>query len=471
MGAEQGLLYRQIATRIEKMIDDGVLRPGEKVPSVRKMSTQEDVSVSTVLQAYLHLENKGFIEARPQSGYYVRPRVEATEMPSLLKPRCAPTKINCGDFITSMLEASTDRSIVPLGAACPSRDLYPSASLNRTLSAMARKMGHDTNAYEFPPGNIELRRQIARRSVEIGQSISPDDIIVTSGATEALNLAIRAVAKPGELVAIESPTYYGVLQILEHLGIRAIEIPTCPREGMSVEALAEALQKNPIKAVIAIPTLHNPLGACMPEARKKELVTLLTRHDVPLIEDDLNGELHYGDRRPKPAAAYDKKGLVILCSSFSKTLSPGFRVGWIVPGRYFSAIKKLKLMTTLATATLPQAAIAEYLHSGGYDKHLRRLRRSFEDQMDSVKQAVCRYFPEGTKVNRPSGGFVLWVELPKSVNSLELYEKAIASGVSVAPGPIFSAKSEYKNYIRLNCGNHWSESIDRGLIFLGRLAQ
>jgi DNA-binding transcriptional MocR family regulator len=288
---------------------------------------------------------------------------------------------------------------------------------------------------------------------------------------EALNLAIRAVAKPGNVIAVESPSYFGVLQVIESMGMRALEVPTHPREGLDLEALETAIHRHRVKACVAIPTCHNPLGFVMPDSRKEALVRLLARHEIPLIEDDVYGDLAFAETRPRAAKSFDRDGGVLLCGSFSKSIAPGLRVGWIHPGRFQGEVERLKLLGTLATASLPQWTVARFLESGGYDRHLRRLRVAMARQVELVSQAVARYFPPETCVSRPEGGFVVWVELPEGYDTVALHQAALDSGISISPGPIFSASGRFRHCLRLNCGSAWCERIDRGLLTLGRLAE
>jgi DNA-binding transcriptional MocR family regulator len=315
-----------------------------------------------------------------------------------------------------------------------------------------------------------LRHQIARRSLDWGCRLSENDLVITVGCTEALNLSLRAVANPGDTIAVESPTYFGFLQIIENLKMRALEIPTDPKDGICLNDLEAAIKKRTVKACVLMPNFQNPLGSCMPEEKKKQLVKILEQHDLPLIEDDLYGDLHHDNERPKPVKAFDKHGLVLLCSSFSKTLSPSYRVGWVAPGKFRAEVERLKLTNTVATASLPQMAIAEMLQNGGYDHYLRKIRRAFATQVQSTVRAISKYFPAGTKVTRPIGGFILWVELPKSVNAMQLYQKALDAKISIVPGPVFSAKQRYQNFIRLSCGYPWSVELEQALATLGRLA-
>lgn len=465
-------LYHQVASELRTRIDKGVYAPGERVPSVRRLSEQMQVSIATVIEAYARLEGQGLIEARPQSGYYVRARsVEAPPEPAISSPVCSPTAVNVSELAMQVLKTSHLPDVVQLGVATPHAQFLPLAQLNRILARLARADDGRGGCYDFPPGAIELRRQVARRAADAGCTLSPDDIVTTSGCQEALSIALRAVAKPGDTIAIDSPAFYGTLQTIESLGMKALEIPTHPRTGVSLDALKLALERWRVRAVMLVPNFNNPLGACMPEENKKRLVRLLAETDTPLIEDDIYGELGFDSPRPKAAKAFDRKGLVLLCSSFSKTLAPGYRVGWIAAGRYRAAVEHLKYVNTMATPTLPQLAIAEFLAQGGYDRYLRKVRALYAQQVERVTRAITRSFPDGTRVTQPAGGFVLWVELPEKVNAFKLHRRALEKKISIAPGPLFSAKQKYENFIRLTCAQPWNERVERALVTLGRLTE
>ena len=464
-------LYEQVADRIAKLIDKGTLKPGERVPSVRKLNAQLGVSVSTVLQSYLLLEDKGLIEARPQSGFYVRLRPrELPPEPKMSSPSSSATKVDIGELALEVHEAIMDPKIIPLGAATPSDDLLPTRKLYRLLGSVARSHEALSNRYDSPQGNPELRRQIAKRSIDWGGNLTPDEVVTTVGCTEALNLCLRAVTRPGDTVVVESPVYFGFLQILEGLNLKALEIPTHPRDGMCLDALETALSKHRVAAVFVSANFQNPLGSIMLEKNKKTVVDMLADREIPLLEDDVYGDLYFEGTRPSSLKAFDKNGTVLLCSSFSKTLSPGFRIGWTVPGRYLNQVRRLKLTNSISTATLPQMAIAEMLGNGGYDHYLRRVRKAYASQVQAMTQAVRKYFPEGTRTTRPMGGTVLWVEFSKAIDSIELYRRALEKGISIVPGPLFSPKRQYTQCIRLNCGHLWSERIEEAMITLGHLA-
>lgn len=467
-----GLLYESVAARISKMIDDGVLRPGDRVPSVRRSSQQHGVSVSTTVQAYLALEDRGLIEARPKSGFYVRPRLHRLlAEPRRSRPAATVTAVDNAALMARIFEAASRPNVAPLGAGVPHESLLPTTKLNRILCSVTRTHGARGIAYDMPPGCESLRRQLARRSLDWGCSLSPDDFITTCGGTEALIVALKAVTKPGDIVAVESPTYFGVLQAIDELGLKALEIPTDSRDGIDLEALESAMRRHRPAACLVTPNFQNPLGSLMPDENKKALVELLAKKEIPIIEDDVYGDTNFDPQRPRTVKSFDTSGLVLLCGSFSKTLAPGYRVGFIAPGRYYERVKVLKLTHSIATPTLPQLAISEFLQHGGYDHHLRAIRRTYAENVQRIGCAIADSFPSNIKMTRPRGGMFLWIELPRQMDSLQLFDQALREDISVGPGPLFSPKQQFKNFIRLNCGHPWSGRIETALGVLGSLVK
>jgi DNA-binding transcriptional MocR family regulator len=464
-------LYERVAARIVAAIESGALRPGDRLPSVRRLSEQHRVSVSTAIQAYAQLEAGGVLEARPQSGHYVRAPRSLPE-PRATRPPQETSPVSLSSLVASIYSTCgyAEATGVGFGAAYTPFSLLPTKQLSRLFAAAAREAEHGGAEYDAPPGYLPLRQQIARRSLEWGAALSPDEFIITYGATEALNLCLLAVARRGDTVAIESPTFFGILQMLEAHGLRALEIPTDPRDGMQLDALESGLKRHRVAAVLAVTNFSNPLGSCMPDANKEKLVGMLARREIPLIEDDIFGDLHHGPTRPRVAKSFDRRGLVLLCGSFSKTLAHGYRVGWVSPGRFQDRVQLLKFSQTVATTTVPQRAIARFLEGGGYDRHLRTLRRRLADSMHRIAAGVAEHFPAGTRISQPKGGTVLWVELPRKVNALELHQRAMAEGLSIAPGPIFSARQRLSNFIRLSTAQEWNGRVEAALVRIGRLA-
>jgi DNA-binding transcriptional MocR family regulator len=464
-------LYEQVADRIYALIAEGTLQPGDRLPSVRKLHRQLSVSISTVLEAYRLLEDRGLINARPQSGYYVKSALWA--MPVEPAQSTPPRQVCAVDTSLALrvISAVRDPNIVHLGAAIPDIEHMPIAALNRLMGQVLRTHPTLAHSYDFPPGCEGLRQEVAKRMLDAGCSITSEQIVTTSGTTEALYLSLQAVTQPGDTVAIESPTYYAMLEAMQSLHLKALELPTHPREGLSLEHLEAALEQGRIAACMLVSNFSNPLGSCMSDVKKKQLVGLLNQYNIPLIEDDIYGELYFSETRPKAIKAFDTEGLVLYCSSVSKTLSPGLRVGWVIAGRYQSKVKQLKMVVNLSTAIAPQLTVAAFLANGGYDRHLRQLRRTFEAQVARMTQAICDYFPAETRVTRPTGGYVLWVELPPEFDGLALYEDALQQGIAIAPGAMFSPSGGYRNCFRLNCGLTWCEKIDQAMQTLERLVK
>jgi len=463
-------LYAELANSLQSLVEQGTLRPGHRVPSVRRMSKQRGVSIATVLQAYTVLENRGLLEARPQSGYYVRPRAPfLSPEPRMARPMAKPSYVGVKDLTAEIVERSGNSDFMPFGAACPHYSLFPNKKLARLLGSVVRRDPTLISRHAMNWGYEPLTREISRRYLQGGVPLAHDELVVTIGCSEALNLCLRAVTKPGDTIAIETPAYFGFLEIIQSLNLRALEIPTSSREGICLDELRDAIKQNDVKAVLVMPNFHNPLGSLMPEEKKKRLYELLCEFDLPAIEDDVYADTHFGDVRPKPLKAWDRDGRVMLCSSFGKTLAPSFRVGWAAPGRYLERVRRLKFTNTMGTAVVLQKTLAEFLRDGGYDHHLRSLRRSYHQQLHLFAQTMQRHFPEGTRYSRPQGGNVIWVEFPKAVDTLKLYREALKHRINTAPGALFSVKDRYNNCMRMSCGLPWADEVEASLIKLSEL--
>jgi DNA-binding transcriptional MocR family regulator len=462
--------YEALAELLAGDIRNGKLAPGTRLPSIRQLRQQHGVSPSTVFRAYYRLENLGLVRAHERSGYFVAGSGQAPlrEPEAAAQPHLSSEE-DINQLVFSVLGATQDRNILQMGSAFPSPALFPLPRLARSLATSARFLDPWAAVASLPPGYQALRQQIALRYLGMGMPQAPEQIIITNGALEALNLCLSAVARPGDLIAIESPGFYAAAQALERLKMKAIEIPVNPQEGVDLEVLEHALQTHPIKACWFMTSFQNPMGTTMSDAAKQALVSLLARHEIPLIEDDVYSELYFGSRQPLPAKAYDQKGLVMHCSSFSKCLAPGYRIGWVVPGRFGKEIAQLKLMTTLSASLPAQAAIADYLQTGGYDKHLCKLRQALEVQLSRMNATIRQHFPADIRVSRPKGGYFLWVEFPAGFDTLQLHRLAAAQGISIAPGPIFSASRQFRHCIRLNFGSPWNADFEQALSMLGSL--
>ncbi|MBV2164727.1 MAG: PLP-dependent aminotransferase family protein [Comamonas sp.] len=445
-------LYQAFAEHTAQLIADGVLRPGERLPSVRQACKAHAISQATVTQAYHLLESRGLVEARPKSGYFVRAQLgRKLPQPPLPSQAGGSTDLAVSDFIFQILTSVRDPSITPLGSIFPDPQLFPLDKLGRFLAAAARKFDPLAAITDLPPGNEELRRQLALRYLAHGASVSPQEIVITAGAMEGLSLCLQALTRPGDLVAIESPTFYAGLQACERLGLKVIEIPSHPRDGVSLDALADALRRHPVKACLFSLNFANPTGAQVSDANKQALLDLLRQHQVPLIEDDVYGELYFGTDAPLPSKALDTDGLVLHVSSFSKCLAPGYRLGWVAAGRFAQQVQRQKYSTSLATAAPIQAALADYLKYGSFDNHLRHLRTKLMAQKAQLVAGIEKHLPAPFAMTQPGGGYFLWLSLP-GTDTLQVHQEALAQGISIAPGPIFSAQRAFTDCLRLNFG-------------------
>ncbi|TWI53442.1 DNA-binding transcriptional MocR family regulator [Pseudomonas duriflava] len=464
------LLYQRIARQLAEDIRRGVYQPGERVPSVRKLSQQLGVSHASVLQAYATLEDQGLIRARPQSGFYVHQTpVLTAPTPDIAKVE-RPSLVTRGDIINQVLFESRREDVIPFGAAIPSADYFPLRALHQQISKVTRFQSQRAFTYMYSPGYEPLRRQVAIRMRDAGVVVNPADVVITHGCVDALQMSLRVLTKPGDLIATESPTYYGLLQLADVLGLKVIEIPCDPQTGLSVEALQLAVNQWPVKVLVITARLSNPLGGSLPEVRQKQLLRLANERNIMIIEDDIYGELLYDAGATKALKAYDRNGRVIYCSSFSKTLSPGVRIGWVLANQYQADIQRLQTFTTHSACSLTQMGVAAYLENGGYDRHLRHVRQEYRKNMTAWQLAVQQYFPDGTQMTRPIGGFILWVSLPAKVNTKDLHRRALEQGISIAPGIIFSNTDQFNNCIRLNCGMPWNRQTEQALMTIGLLA-
>jgi len=463
--------YEAVRQDVLALIASGALAPGGKAPSLRRLAARMRVSLSTVSQAYAQLESEGVLEARPKSGFFIRQSRQSLPSPMAV-PQAAstPEPLHRAALIRKVLENMALPGVVPLGVARTAENLLPLVRLNRILTQVLREQGERVGFYEQVQGHEPLRQQVVMRVLETGAECKVGETVITSGAMEALHIALRAVTRAGDTVCIAVPAYFCFLQLLENLGLRVIEVPSRPGEGVRPGDLAQVVDSFRVAACVLAPNFNNPDGALTPDGAKAEIVDILARRGVPLIEDDVYGDLHFGPDRPKCCKAYDTKGLVLYCSSFSKTITPGYRVGWLLPGRFLDKALEIKSTLNVCTATPTQMAMAEYLRSGHYHRHLKRLRPAIAAQMETMHSRIGRHFPPGTKATRPCGGSVLWVQLPGGMDSVAFMHKALARGVTVSPGTIFSSRDQFGDYVRLSYSAVAEPQLAQAVETLGMIA-
>lgn len=459
-------LYQRVAGHYRQAIATGTLAPGDRMPSVRALMGLHQVSLSTALQACRELEAAGLLEARPRSGYFVcapaRSALAPIEEPVPGLPDPAQY-VGIHQRISAIL-ARGQHHRINLGGACGAPELYPTAALRNAAIRVLRQQPALFGSAVDSDGDPAFRAALARHALRSRIKVSPEEIVVTHGCTEALTLALRAVAVPGDVIAVESPTYYGLLQILESLGMRALEIPCSPQTGISLEALELAAQTyDNIKAVCVVPNLQNPLGCVMPDANKQRLVAWCEARGIAMIEDDCCSATFDGDAPLAAAKSWDTTGTVIHCASLHKVLAPGMRLGWITAGKWQARVEMLKFGLSRPNEMLTQIAVAEYMGTGAFERHLRRLRTQLRNQREWMAGKVAAAFPAGTRLTLPRGGLHLWVEMPAGVRSEAVFEQAIAAGIRVMPGAMFSNSSRFDHYLRLNCGAPRTPELERAL--------
>ncbi|MBI3233599.1 MAG: PLP-dependent aminotransferase family protein [Bacteroidetes bacterium] len=463
------LLYIQIANSIEHQIKSDVLKIGDKLPSIRTVCSERGVSISTVSQAYFELESRGFIESRPQSGYYVSyAHKNFRNLPSVSQPIMAK-KFDKVEDIMSIVIQNFENAQIYLSSASLSPELVPIAKLNKSLVTATRTL-KDSGVGYSKIGSIKLKTQIAKRSLSWGGKLQADDIITTGGSIDAISFCLLSLTKRGDTIVVESPVYFGILRLAQSLGLHVIELPTHPVSGIEVDALKKVIEKKKIKLCILITNFSNPMGSCMPDENKKEVVRLMEKHNIPLIEDDLYADLYFGNHRPTSCKTYDESGIVLWCGSFSKTLVSGYRVGWVAPGKFKDQVERTKLFHSMYSSTITHEAIGNFLEVGRYENHLRKTRQILHRNSLQFHRCISEYFPEDTKVTRPLGSMNLWVELNKKSDVIELYNKAIVNKISITPGRMYTLQNQYNNCFKLSYGMLWNEKVESALKLLGKLA-
>lgn len=464
-------LYQQVIDLIAQNIDTGTLLPGDRLPSLRKMSKTAGVSVPTVRQAYVELERQRKVESRPQSGYFVRHLAANDIVLPTRTESVDPAPLRCRPLMERVYDGVNNPSLVPLGIANPTMAKPAAKALHRTMKRIMARAEERSIGYASTIGEPLLRRQIAYHYLDvIGAKVDPDEICITNGGQEALLLALSAVASKGDVVAVETPTYHGMLELIDSLGMLAVEVETCPEQGVTLSELKDTLEKYPVTACMFSTTLGNPLGVSMPAEDRAKLVRMLEEHDVALVEDDVYGDLLFDDSRPVPAQFLGSKARILTCGSFSKTACPGYRIGWVVAPGCIDEVARLKRAFSCSSGLLQQLTLAEFMASGDYARHLKSLKPVLKRNSERMLALVSEHFPAETRTSRPVGGSVLWLELPKGTDAEQIFDDAIAAGISIAPGQIFSPCACYTNFIRLSYGHPWTDKTAEAIKWLGRRA-
>ncbi len=470
-------LYQQLAQSYIGAIEKGSLPAGVRLPSVRELMQRHAVSLSTALQMLRWLEGRGWAVARPRVGYFVQNRQAAlgeVPEPDMRAPLTADPARYAGinARISTMLDSGRRADIrVDLGGATPGIDLFDARFINLAAAALLRERPNIWLESRVIAGtHPEFQVAMARRAVDDGVHLAPQDVMATSGNSEAVHLALSAVAQPGDVIAVESPTFYGLLQVIESHGLRALEIPCSQHTGISLEALELASRSEPrLKAIVVTPDLQMPLGTLMPDANKAALAQFCRDRNLALIEDNSYRLFVELGQPTRPVKAWDTSGHVIYCESFNKTLAPGLRQGWMNAGRWHDRVQMLKFAQTRTPPSFGQLLVARLTASGTFARHLQRMRTTLRGQRERAAQAIAQHFPPGTRLRLPPGGLTLWVELPAGVPSGELFTQALQRGIRTAPGSLFSNTGRYDSFMRFGCTHAFTDAIGSAYRELGQL--
>ena len=473
MKSSANFRYVTLADQIQDNITQGLFRPGEKLPSLRKLHDRLGLSVSTVHQAYIELEKRGRVEAKEKSGFYVRSLdTSPLAVPKPIDAEAVPSRVHLNDLIQTIIAELACEEILQLGAAVCSREFMPVKQLTRIMKSIpVDNLGGYLTNYEECAGNIHLRQAISQQMLGHACRITPEEVITTNGCLDAVSLCLRAVAEPGDTILVESPVFHCFLQLIEDLNMFVLELPCCPEEGIDLKKFEKALDANQVKACILNSNFQNPLGYAMSKENKAAMLEIAQHRNLPIIEDDIYGDLYFYGNRPPTFKSMDKKGMVLYCSSFSKTLAPGLRTGWTLPGRFRNQVLRMKSSTAISNPGINQAVVAEFISTGAYDRHLRKLRNQIKNQASALALALGKHFPRDTQITFPKGGMCIWVVLNKKINSMDIYHKAHAQKISILPGEICSSSDRYRHCLRLNCGIKWGARMEQGILTLGRIVR
>jgi DNA-binding transcriptional MocR family regulator len=465
------LITTEVAEKIEVLINDGTYAVGSKLPSLRIVRLEYGVSIGTAMQAYFHLIDKGLVIPKEKSGYFVqRASLADRDVPTAVPVAGSERHVKITEKLKQATLLSNSKRYVSFFDAVPLPAMLPLKAIGRSLQKATREPLASYVNYEAAQGNTRLRELIAQRAFRWKGKLTSEEVIITNGTLESIQLCLRAVTNSHDTVMVETPCYYGILQCLELLNLNVIEIPSDSMHGVDVDQVEAIAKKHKVRAGIFVSNFNNPNGVALSSDKKKALAEFANRSKIPLIDDDVYGDLYFGQSRPDNIKTYDTGGWVMLCSSFSKTLVPGYRIGWCAPGRFMEKVRKLKSVTNVSTTSIIQHSMTDLLDSGVYDKHLRRMRAVLHRQVLQTSQLISDHFPKETKLSRPSGGFVLWIELCKKIDAFRFQQIAFKNEINFAPGPLFSSRGGYKNYIRISCNNAINNKIEHAIKKLGSIA-
>lgn len=476
-------IYSDIANKLSQAIHDGIFNEGQRMPSLRQICDRYGISMATAQRAYSVLENDNYIVTQPRSGFFVRAnfvrdnlvrnnKAKQVQQPVVKKMVEEPYGSQFCSESKRLTQALQQRGLYHFGnLASPCPSLIPAKNLARHYGKVARANPSIVSQYSGFVGGYDMRVAVAKKMMDVDCNVNPDDIIMTNGCQAALVLALSAVANKGDVIAIESPTYMGITHLLDALELQSIELPAHPERGIELNDLETLLRNNKIRAFVSIPTCQNPTGSIMSTENKRQMVGMLANANIPLIEDDAMGDLVYKKPRPFAAKSFDTSGNVLYCSSFSKILGPGHRMGWLVPGRFLDHAQFINSVTSLAPAIITERALASFLQTDNYVRTVYNATAEYQRRMKFLRKWVVEYFPGGTRMTDPKGGFLLWIELPGNIDAIQLTRLAMKQKIAVGLGVLYSRRQFFTNHIRLSCADADLRKMENAVATLGSLAK
>jgi len=473
-------LYVQLRDQIRALIHGGDLRPGARIPASRELATQLGVHRTTVANAYAELESEGLISGHVGRGTFIRgdgvKKISAVPHPTSADGGLRWESLFAderGEEILSRLTQAAPRGSVSFVMARPAAEFFPIEELRKCSNAVWRREG--TEILQFGPsdGYPPLKQALVGMLRSEGYEAGDENLLITDGCQQALDLVCKAFLRPGDTVLLENPAYPGALAIFTGARARILGVPVNSESGpgktpgVDVSAIEAVLVQNRVKMMVLTPDFHNPTGTTLPVAERRRLLEIAARFQVPVIEDHIYARLRARGERVPSLKQLDRSNLVVQIDSFSKIAFPGMRVGWIVaPSNVIERLRLVKQSTDLHTGHLAQAILAEYVRRGLLGRHLERTRKAYSGRLAALEQALGRHMPSGTKWTRPEGGMCVWVELPPGFDSNELSIHTRERGVVFAPGRYFYFQNPQPNTLRLGFAGVAEREIARGIATL-----
>lgn len=461
--------FEAFTSNIERNIREGIYKPGYKLPSVRELKKQYQTSISTIQNGYEHLIILGLVESIPKSGYYVANNsAKIEDSTTQHRPVVRDAVFERNVALTTSLR--NEKKFAEFNVATPGDLIISQKLLLRTMQQVIREQGVGLLRYYPLNGSVDLKSSIIRHAAGYQTSINPQELLITDGALQALYIALAAVCNPGDVIAVESPCVFSILEVIRVLSLMVIEVPVDIRNGFDVDFLRKACLKNKIKAVVVTPNYHNPTGILLTDEQKKALLAVAQQYDMAVIENDIYGDLNFSGKRPSTIKSFDESGLVMTYTSYAKTLAPGIRLGWLSAGKFMKQAEQIKFAMGSTVSPIYQETVNRLLSSNSYDRHIRAFRMQLAKNAYFTINLLSEHFPQGTSVTTPYGGYNIWVKMPDHVDMDNFYSQCEKIGIRFTPGYTFSFSDIFSRYFRIVFADRYSSPKVQALELAGKLS-